>query len=554
MADKKESILLVEKDPEIYDLIAHQALKPLGFQVLSAEDAGEAIRKAIEYSPDVIIANINLPGLSGKDLLVALTSQGLDSPVIVIAGEGMEDEVIRTFRLGAADYLSWPFREAEVVSAVERVVERVRTRRERTALAQEVRKTNQELKQRIKELTTLFGVGKAVTSVTNQQELFQNIIDSAMYVTDADRGWLLLRDDEQKKFILRAYKNLPETITAKLNTAWDDGISSLVAVSGETLAIHGKSLGRFKVSRLGGSIVIVPINVKEDPVGILVLVREKPIPFSRSTQKLLEAVSDYASISLVNVRLFAALEEKAHSLKQAVDIARNSEQVKTDMLQNISHELEPPLESIQKSLRVLEKNTTRALKKRGQKALATMQKDISEISQILQAVQSLQEAVGAQAPVTVNLKDIIREALSRHRSEAQRKGISLYAELPAEEIQAFAAPSQISSILDALLSNAIKFNREEGEITVQVSKRKSGQPRISVQDTGIGIPEQEVQQIFNPFYQSNDPARSQQGGLGIGLALAKTLIESQGGTIQVESKVGKGSTFHVTLQSPRKPS
>ncbi|OQY26643.1 MAG: hypothetical protein B6I38_11005 [Anaerolineaceae bacterium 4572_5.1] len=93
MPTQRERILIVEQDPEISDLIARQALKPLGYQIQTAEDAGSAIQKSVQLSPDVIIANINLPGLSGKDLLVALSSQGIDIPVIVIGEDGMENEV-----------------------------------------------------------------------------------------------------------------------------------------------------------------------------------------------------------------------------------------------------------------------------------------------------------------------------------------------------------------------------------------------------------------------------------------------------------------------------
>ncbi len=121
-----ERILLVENDPDISDLIARQALKPLGYQVDVVADAGSAIKKALQTPPDLVIANLNLPGLSGKDLLVALSSQGVHTPLMIIAEKGQEQDVIQAFRLGAADILLWPARDAEVVSAVERVLTQVR--------------------------------------------------------------------------------------------------------------------------------------------------------------------------------------------------------------------------------------------------------------------------------------------------------------------------------------------------------------------------------------------------------------------------------------------
>lgn len=549
MATQRERILLVEQDPEISDLIARQALQPLGYRVHMAKDAGDAINKAVQASPDVIIANMNLSGLSGKDLLVALSSQGVETPVIIIAEEGMENEVIRTFRLGAADYLMWPFREAEVISAVDRVVKQVRTQRERTQLAHEVKRANQELKQRIKELTTLFGIGKAVTSTTNQEELFKNLVDGALYATNAHRGWLLLREDQDKKFLLRAYNNLPKTITAKLNKPWDDGISSLVAVSGETLAIHGKSLQRFKVSKLGQSVLVIPINVKQETVGVLVLVREKAKPFQKSTQKLLEAVSDYASISLVNTSLFEALEKRASALKQTAEIAQESERVKSELLQNISHELRTPLNIILGYVSLLEEDSSN-LRRKHKKIFQDIKGKLSELTHIVDAVTTLQAAGVTQTPTEINLKELIRKAVARSRVKAQENSVSLFAELPSEPVYAFADSEQIEKLLDALLSNAIKFNKENGEATIRLAKTREGDPYVSVQDTGIGIPKKLHKKIFDPFYQADGSTTRQYGGLGIGLALAKKIIASQGGKIQVESAANKGTTFHFTLRRP----
>ncbi|MGB8982688.1 MAG: response regulator [Anaerolineales bacterium] len=118
MASAGDRILLVEHDPEVSDLIARQALTSMGYHVDVVADASSAIKKALLAPPDLIIANLNLPGLSAKDLLVALASQGVNVPLLVIAAKGQEHDIIQAFRLGAADYLLWPARDAEVLAAV----------------------------------------------------------------------------------------------------------------------------------------------------------------------------------------------------------------------------------------------------------------------------------------------------------------------------------------------------------------------------------------------------------------------------------------------------
>jgi two-component system NtrC family sensor kinase len=283
-------------------------------------------------------------------LLVALNSQGVFAPVIVIAHKGMEGDLVQAFRLGATDYLIWPVREAEVVAAVERVLKQVRARRERETLARQLKQTNDELQQRVRELTTIFAIGKAVTSITHQRELFEKIVEGAIYVSEADCGWLLLREERTKVFRLVAQRNLPKALAAKINQPWEDGISSMVAVSGETLAISGGPLAKFKVAQLGQSILVVPIKLKKEVMGLLVVVRKAPKAFSPSNRTLLEAVADYASISLVNARLFRALEERARSLQQAAEAAKASERKKAEMITDLQQELVRPLAEVAHSI------------------------------------------------------------------------------------------------------------------------------------------------------------------------------------------------------------
>jgi len=386
MRTSRERVLLVESDPEISDLISRQTLQSLGYQVQVSRTASAAIQEVSRFSPDIIITNLNLPDLSGKDMLVALSSQGINAPVIVIAQKGMEGDLIQAFRLGATDYLLWPMREPEIVSAVERVIKQVRARRERETLARQLKQTNDELQQRVRELTTIFAIGKAVTSITIQRELFEKIVEGAVYVTEADSGWLLLREERNKVFNLAAQRNLPKTIAAKINQPWDDGISSLVALSGETLSISGEPLSRFKVAQLGQSALVVPVKLKKEVVGLLVVVRKEPHPFSPSNRTLLEAVADYASISLVNASLFRALEERARSLQQAAEAAQANERQKAELINSMQHDLVPPLANAMKALdSILVGETTRLN--------ATQKTVLRSAMDSLQMIQNLVESV-----------------------------------------------------------------------------------------------------------------------------------------------------------------
>jgi DNA-binding response OmpR family regulator len=313
MANSGERIVVVESNLEISDLISRQALQPLGYQVTVVKSASAILQQALQTPPDLLIANLNLPGLNAKDLLVALSAQGIDMPLVVIASKGQEEDILQAFRVGAIDYLHWPARDAEVVSVVERALRMTREGRVRVRLDKQLKDVNAELQRKVNELTTIVDIGKAVVSITDQRRLFTRVVEGAVKAANGDLGWLMLRDEASKVFLLTAQRNLPDSWSQKMNQPLEDGISSLVTLSGETLLIHGKPLEKFKVSSLGRSAAVVPIKVQNEVIGLLLVLRKAERPFDRSDQTLLEAVADYASISLVNARLFRALEQTAEA-------------------------------------------------------------------------------------------------------------------------------------------------------------------------------------------------------------------------------------------------
>jgi two-component system NtrC family sensor kinase len=243
-----------------------------------------------------------------------------------------------------------PVREAELVSAVERAFKQVRARRERERLAGKLQQTNQKLQQRIRELTTIFSLGKAVTSITNQKELLTTILDEAVKITEANIGWMMLRDERANAFVLSAHRNLPKSLGSKINQPWDDGISSLVALSGKSLSIHGDAFKRFKISALGKAALVTPIVAKKQTIGLLVVLRKRDLEFKDSDQVMLEAVGDYASISLVNSRLFRALDDRASSLQELVKKSLHNDRVKESIVQSSSQELLSEFESARNSI------------------------------------------------------------------------------------------------------------------------------------------------------------------------------------------------------------
>ncbi len=282
----------------------------MGYRVRSVPEVSEALQIVPNWEPDLILTKLKLPDLSGKDLLVALRSREMQIPVILIGFGGGEMDMLHSFRLGATDYLTTPVREAELVTAVERALNLVRADQERDDIAQQLLKTSQELQRRTREFNAVHEVGRELTAIKNLQRLLQKIVDGGVRIGQADGGWLSIRSERSPVLILAAQRNLPAELTQKINKPWDDGISSLVSMSGEPLTITGRALEQFPLSRLGKSLHIAPIRAQEETIGLLALMRVEPLPFDAQSQSLIAVLCDYAASALVNARLFQALEER----------------------------------------------------------------------------------------------------------------------------------------------------------------------------------------------------------------------------------------------------
>lgn len=544
--EPRERILVVEPDPEIADLIARQSLAPLRYRVKVVGEAGAALQESARFAPNLIIADLHLEGLSGKDLLAAFKAQGEDVPIIVIGTRGEEQEIIHAFRLGAADYLLWPMKETEVVTAVERVLKQVRERQTNKLLTQQLKRTNEELQKRVRELTTLFDLAKTVASATNQQVLFRRLVEGAIQVTDAEKGWMFLVDEKSRRPILVAHEGLPRSVAGLVGQPWDDGLSSLVMLSGEPLSIHGEPLKRFKIYRLGKSALVVPVKAKNEVIAILVVTRSSPKPFTPDEQALLEAIADYAAVALVNARLFKALEERAQALQQAADAARNSEKLKSEILRNISNELRPPLSVVQGYIDMLLQGQLGKLTTEQRKALQEAKAKLTQLINMVETMTSLRVSLAPGKTVTVDLAEIARLAIARHKPKAEEQGLEIIADFATEQAQVKGNPEQLAMVFDHLLSNAIKFTPKGGKITVRLQEERGNLIHVQVSDTGIGIATQHLPHVFERFYQA-DSKTTPRGGLGLGLSLVKQVVEGHGGRVWIESKKGKGTTVHVVL-------
>jgi GAF domain-containing protein len=196
---------------------------------------------------------------------------------------------------------------------VERALQPPRSSRLRQQLGRQLDAARRALQRKADDLTELLSITKAVLSTTDHGQLLGRLLDSALLVAEAEIAWIMLRDEESEALVLKAHRNLPPAWAKKVNQPLDDGLSSLVRLSGQALTIHGLPLEKFKVAGLGKSAAVLPLKVHDEVLGILIVIRRADRAFNKDMEALLEGIADFASISVVNSGLFRAPDGGAPS-------------------------------------------------------------------------------------------------------------------------------------------------------------------------------------------------------------------------------------------------
>ena len=547
MEMQKERILLVESDPEISQTITHQILEPLGFQVEVFESASNVIKDIDNLTPDIIITNLYLPGISGKDLLVALTSQGIDIPIIVIAPRGHETDVLQAFRLGAINFLSYPIREAEVVNVIEGTLSQLRKRNELKIISSRIDQTKREMDQRVNDLTEIFSIGKLVPSAANQRILYDKITNAATLVTQSDIAWLSVFDITRDKYILRACVNAEDMLPG-LNLPYESTLSSLVATSGQAVFFHGDALQNFNLPYMWEAVLVVPIKHNEDVTGMLAMGRKFPQPFDNDQQALLELMAGYASILIENSLRFQTLEQRISYLQHSGIYATVNSDLKNDLLRQASMELRSPLKSLMENLAVLSKPGDRRLNLKQTDALNTIQEDADILMDIADSMVRIQQGDTSKILEDIDLNNVVHDVVNRSQAIAQMGRIIFKLELPAQPTIVTVFASQITKVVDGLVSNALKHSPPKAQIVIRVEK-KDDRTLLTVKDLGEGINENLAERLFDKKSSIYGGMARRFGGIGISLPMMKEIINAHRGEIWVESGHGKG--FNIIFSLPQ---
>jgi len=259
--------------------------------------------------------------------------------------------------------------------------------------------------------------------------------------------------------------------------------------------------------------------------------------------EVIQVIADNADASLV--RIANAYDTQLRETN--AELARAS-QFKSEFLAKMSHQLRTPLTAIIGFCEVLIGGMDGELKAEQTEDITHIHKSAIVLLELINDILDLSKIEAGKLAVVikdVELQDIVDDVITTMMQTAESKALNLSASLSPATSVVMADPGRLREILTNLVSNAIKFT-PSGSVTIS-SARHDGMAEISVTDTGIGIPTEARERIFEEFRQANDQVSSTYGGTGLGLSIARRLAELQGGRMGVESQPGKGSRFWFTV-------
>ncbi len=252
-----------------------------------------------------------------------------------------------------------------------------------------------------------------------------------------------------------------------------------------------------------------------------------------------------------NQTLELRVQERTAELEKAYQKLSELNKLKNNFISNISHELRTPMTHVKGYIDLLLADDFGALNPDQHQAVEVLKRASERLARLIDdlILFSTAETSTIQiSKVDIDLHELAKEVIDRNLAQAGQKNIRLWLDCPQQTLHAYADPERVQWVINQLIDNAIKYTQPDGEVFLRVIP-SNGDITVSVIDTGIGIEPARFEEMFEPFHQLDGSSTRKQGGTGLGLTLAKKIVEAHGSHLVVSSIPGKGSKFDFMLQS-----
>lgn len=509
-------VLVVEDDPFIQDMLA-SILESAGYLIVKVANGQEALDMLVgDAGIQLIVSDVNMPVMDGLQLIKEVRSRGLEVPIIMVTGVTSIAVAVDALSSGAIDYvLKDEGIENTIIITVKRALAKHQLKLHNMQLVADLARKTTELENTLSSLTAI---------ISNMPD--------GLLVADADRRIALANPALGRMFAI----DETQLIGKKCQQAFHGNLAPLFEM---TLASSGRAaaVSMDLANGHAGSAVAAAIG-KKNPAGA-----DRPEEFLGN---------------LVIVR--------------DVTSEREIERMKDDFLSTVSHELRTPLTSVLGFAKVIARKlndvvfplvptvdakTVRTVQQIGDN-LAIIVAEGERLTALINDVLDISKMEAGKVEwkhEPASIPGILEHAIAATRSLFERKEVGIVTEIAADLPPVCCDRDRIIQVAINLLSNAVKFT-DRGSVSVAARRRRPGDPPladggdfvvVAVSDTGIGIADRDIKNIFEKFKQVGDTLTDRPKGSGLGLPICRQIVESHGGRIWAESCIGSGSVFSFTL-------
>ena len=440
-------------------------------------------------------------------------------------------------------------------------------------IARNLAATRARSERQLQRLASLTNIGKTISLRFTTDQLLMAIYTECRKIVDSTLFTIALLDEESNELSFELDVR-EETVLPKDRIPVGEGLNSWVVKHHQPLIIGSVA----DEARIGVKAVAdskpteswlgVPMIARDRVIGVISVESFKKNAFGDDDVVLLTAIANQAAVALENAHLYKDLEGLTYALEQRVMERTNelreanlrllaADRSKNQFLANMSHELRTPLNSIIGFSSVLLESTRANLMPRLYKFLENIHTAGNHLLELINDILDLSKIEAGKMelrPEHFDLRETIAAVERVMKGFASQANVRVVASVEPAVPHVLLDEGRLKQILFNLLSNAVKFSPKGGPVTVSAAFIPRAQSplgvdsiRIDVADQGIGIAQDELERIFDEFYQTEEGRRSRRGGTGLGLSLTRNFVELHHGTIEVQSTPGSGSCFTLYL-------
>jgi len=406
----------------------------------------------------------------------------------------------------------------------------------------EVMALNQNLDHAYNQMKTLNQGIRAVNSTLNLQEVLDRLTRETTEAMVVKGCIIRLLDHSRTRLNVTSAYGLSQTYLQKGDLILASNLLSRQVIAGETIVVDDVLTDtRLQFAQAAAdegirSSVAMPIVGRDNILGLIRIYCNRPYRFTDEDRLFLSAIANYGSTAIENAIAYQALQ--------------NLEEAKRKFILMVTHELRSPVGVVRSLLRTLTGNYAGKLEalqldlvERALRRADFLQTLIDDLLELAANKTGLIE-IGETYPV--NLKAVLEQVVERYRTLIDEKQIN-YQQHIDSALMVRATTEEIDRAFNNLISNAVKYTSEGGQVSIALSKDEMGNARLEVSDSGIGIPADALPHLFEEFYRAPNAKSQVKEGTGLGLVVTKNIITRYDGQIQVQSKLDHGTTFIITL-------